>query len=320
MRHGRCVVIFAVLFLSIASAVSGAVVRVLSGPPTVGDASVGPVVYWEEVYTSPRPYRVNFLRVDLSDPRYEVATIVDPANSPTDATSILRPPMALAQERGVMAAINANAFRYPYNTPDFGSTNWVAGKAVFTFGLVVSDGALISNRQDARIPLWIDGDNKAHVGHPSAADQVKQAIANWEAGTLGWPLQGGAVVAGSSTPYARTMIGTDQTGRWLYMAFVPRLGSTSQYSQGLTIAETANLMLARGSYDAINLDGGGSSTMLIDSDGALAALGNPVNGYLRPLPVMMAVRAVPEPSSLVCLGIAALGMAGRRRGRGEENL
>ncbi len=306
--------------LDIAPHTIAAAVRVLDGPPVIGDAGAGPVVYWQDRTANNR--LVHFLRVDLANPNYEVTTIMDPhpglmpaeylvdPTKGTDVTTVLRNPLALANENNVVAAINTNAFRYGWNTVDFGKSSWVAGKPIMTFGLVVQDGVQRSQKQDARIPLWIDNNNRAHVGHPGPDDQVKQAVANWEAGTDGWPLQNGQVAATSTTRYLRTLAGTDQTGRWLYLLAT---GSTEAGGTQITLPEAAALMLARGSYNAINFDGGGSSTMLLDNgvNGALRAVEDP--SYLRPLPVMLAVRAVPEPSALAGFGLAVFGLTARRR-------
>lgn len=69
-------------------------VKVRSAPPAIGDASPGPVVYWDEVLTAPRPVRVDFLRIDLANPEFEVVTIIDPhPDDVSDATAILRKPI-----------------------------------------------------------------------------------------------------------------------------------------------------------------------------------------------------------------------------------
>lgn len=297
-------------------------VTVLAAPPTVGDASVGPVVYWEEVLSSPRQVHLNILRIDLSNPGYEVTTLVQPFpdgfdNRGGDLNAGLINPKTLASNNDAIAAINANAFRYywdPNNqagvVPPGTNPGWVAGYPVHTFGLAVSDGVQLSANDTRRTPLWIDDQNRAHVGFPGPGDVVQQAIADWDAGEPGQLLKAGENVAISSSTYARSIVGTDSTGRWLYMAFVPK---QTGYSGGLTLSEAADLLLARGVTDAINLDGGGSSMMLIDSGSGLNAVGNPPSGYLRPVPVVLAVRAIPEPAGLSLLALGALSLLARRR-------
>ena len=59
----------------------------------------------------------------------------------------------------------------------------------------------------------------------------------------------------------RTMAGVDANGRVLLVAVD---GRQAGFSAGLTILEAARVMLALGAVTAINLDGGGSTTMVVD--------------------------------------------------------
>ena len=67
----------------------------------------------------------------------------------------------------------------------------------------------------------------------------------------------------------RTAVGIARGGTRLILAVID--GRQKGYSDGMTLRETANLMRALGARDAINLDGGGSST-LVYAAGAHGAL------------------------------------------------
>jgi exopolysaccharide biosynthesis protein len=74
----------------------------------------------------------------------------------------------------------------------------------------------------------------------------------------------------------RTAAGIAANGRRLIFAVVD--GRQLPYSDGMTLRETAMLMRALGARDAINLDGGGSSTLVYadpDSAGALRIANRP---------------------------------------------
>ena len=58
----------------------------------------------------------------------------------------------------------------------------------------------------------------------------------------------------------RTAVGLANNGQRLILAVID--GRQAGYSLGTTLRETAEIMLALGARDAINLDGGGSSTMI----------------------------------------------------------
>lgn len=70
-----------------------------------------------------------------------------------------------------------------------------------------------------------------------------------------------AIPANTDRRHPRTAIGISRDGRKLYFAVVDgrQVGSV-----GVTLDELANLMVRLGAYDAINLDGGGSSTMVVN--------------------------------------------------------
>jgi exopolysaccharide biosynthesis protein len=53
------------------------------------------------------------------------------------------------------------------------------------------------------------------------------------------------------------------------------------YSEGITLNELARLMISLGAQDAMNLDGGGSSTMVVASkDGQPRILNSPIDNYI----------------------------------------
>ncbi len=60
----------------------------------------------------------------------------------------------------------------------------------------------------------------------------------------------------------RTAIGINRNGRYLYLVVVD--GRQPFYSEGATFAELAELLLNQGAYMAMSLDGGGSSTLVVE--------------------------------------------------------
>jgi hypothetical protein len=77
----------------------------------------------------------------------------------------------------------------------------------------------------------------------------------------------------------RTAVGTDGPGTRLIMIVVD--GRQPFYSDGATIAELAELMLYYGGDNAIMLDGGGSSTLVIDWPGkGPQVMNSPIDNYI----------------------------------------
>jgi len=79
--------------------------------------------------------------------------------------------------------------------------------------------------------------------------------------------------------HPRTAIGTSANGRWLYLVVVD--GRQPFYSEGMTFAELADFMANLGADTAMSLDGGGSSTMVIQGeDGQPKILNSPIDHYI----------------------------------------
>ena len=77
----------------------------------------------------------------------------------------------------------------------------------------------------------------------------------------------------------RTAIGMDKNGRHLILVVVD--GRQPFYSDGSTFVELADLLIEYGAYEGMNLDGGGSSTMVIEGeDGKPVILNSPIDNYI----------------------------------------
>lgn len=82
----------------------------------------------------------------------------------------------------------------------------------------------------------------------------------------------------SQARHPRTAVGIADDGKRLLLVVVD--GRQAGYSAGTTLRETATIMLALGARESLNLDGGGSTAMVLpvrDSSGAAGAVFRPVN-------------------------------------------
>ncbi|HLF74917.1 MAG TPA: phosphodiester glycosidase family protein [Anaerolineales bacterium] len=79
--------------------------------------------------------------------------------------------------------------------------------------------------------------------------------------------------------HPRTAIGINRNGRYVYIVVVD--GRQPFYSQGATFIELAELLLEQGAYIAMSLDGGGSSTLVIEGEeGNPVVLNSPIDNYI----------------------------------------
>ena len=88
-----------------------------------------------------------------------------------------------------------------------------------------------------------------------------------------------------STPYLetepqpRTAVGLDKNGKKLTIVIVD--GRQPGYSQGATLLELAGILLEFNVHNGMNLDGGGSSTLVVmDSEGKSKVLNSPVDNHI----------------------------------------
>jgi hypothetical protein len=94
-------------------------------------------------------------------------------------------------------------------------------------------------------------------------------------------IQGGEVISDlDDTEFdPRTAIGTNRNGRYIYLVVVD--GRQPFYSEGATFAELADLLKDLGAFNAMGLDGGGSSTMVIEGEnGEPVILNSPIDSYI----------------------------------------
>jgi len=192
----------------------------------------------------------------------------------------------IAPDRSYYTVEGVNKIRNSYNnifvyTPEFGTTTPKPGNGApnLTFATVKNNRIVsFSEGQTAQIPqdglvlmAWGDGGNylKTHfsVGDPIELDlQITPDISD-----LKMLLGGGAILVDNGNipkvfshdvpgTHPRTAIGFTADKKTMIMAVVD---GRQAKSRGMSQQEMAQLMLSLGAYNALNLDGGGSSTMVV---------------------------------------------------------
>ncbi len=180
--------------------------------------------------------------------------------------AVLLPTDEWARQVGAVLAINANFFAKQ------------GDGAADIIGLSISDGVIVSPPRKyqgmADPALMIDKQGTIRVGLIDATqlEEAWLAVAGVGASESD-PTRGGLLVhegrnQGKSarveplTRHPRTAIGTDAQGRWLYVLVID--GRQPHWSIGATLEETAAILIDYGATEAINLDGGGSTSFYYD--------------------------------------------------------
>ncbi|HUQ55269.1 phosphodiester glycosidase family protein [Lentzea sp.] len=104
-------------------------------------------------------------------------------------------------------------------------------------------------------------------------------------------VENGRNVAPDDTVHPRTAVGFSRDGKKMHMLTVD--GRQGAHLLGLNLKDLADAMIELGAHNALNLDGGGSSTMLVREPGTtgLRTVNTPSDGGERPVPNGLALYA-----------------------------
>jgi hypothetical protein len=89
------------------------------------------------------------------------------------------------------------------------------------------------------------------------------------------------MVSDDGEMHPRTAVGVDRDKKEIIILVVD---GRESFSRGYTMVELANMMKRLGAEDALNLDGGGSTTLAAMKDSRLTVLNTPSDGFLRSVP------------------------------------
>lgn len=97
--------------------------------------------------------------------------------------------------------------------------------------------------------------------------------------------------------FPRTVVASDRSGNRLWLIVVD--GRQPFYSEGIAIAELAEILVSLGIDTALNLDGGGSTTLAIAHNGKARLLNAPIHTRIpmreRPVANHLGIFAPPQP-------------------------
>jgi hypothetical protein len=273
-----------------------------------------------ERQTPDGPVHAWVARVDLTDPRVSFVVtgpLERQERDPDRAEAHLVPTDVWAERAGVDLAVNAGFFARLEGTgaPMFG---WTDALPVDLDGLSRSEGRtvspprrgggvalpgdpalLIDETSDGRCPCVV----RASLAGESDLDGIEDAVAGMgprgsKPGTLlveNGQDRGATAQVAPSQRHPRTAAGVSRDGRTLLLLVVD--GRQPGWSIGATLPELAQLMLDAGAWNAVNLDGGGSSALWHREPGATAGriLNRPSDGRVRPVANHLGVRIRAEP-------------------------
>ncbi len=202
--------------------------------------------------TNPRLLDMHLVTIDLGAPGIGFA--VTPSNGSAAGETVGKTTRQFLGDQKVQVAING------------GFSAWVSGSNYDVQGLAATRGEIYSSFEQYRtFALDISADNVATIlRSPSGTGTAHYPdipLYNTLAGEARL-LRDGSIVAptANETLHPRTAVGLSGDQRTLYLFTVD--GRNTGHSLGVTRPELADFMRMFGATDAINLDGGGSTTLV----------------------------------------------------------
>jgi exopolysaccharide biosynthesis protein len=216
---------------------------------------------YRELIKSNPDQRVYIMRVALNHPEIHIRVV--PAGPDPDGDgkwqTTLQTVSSVARRENFAVAVNGDFFAAK-NTVDIEGihSGFTPGKWATVRGPAVTDGRIWATHKGPRAALWVDAENKVHIGELSEVPPgTKQAI-----GGSCLILKNGMIPPENGDDplvHPRTVIGLRDNGKILVIVVVDgrHPGRT-----GMRLTEIATQMWQLKCTDAINLDGGGSSEMV----------------------------------------------------------
>lgn len=225
------------------------------------------IYYSRQVRQSPRPMVIHVVQVDL---RAEgISLLVTPGEPKAELPLTARTTSQFLEDFNLQLAVNGDGFTpWRSNSPlDVYPRN---GDRVAPIGLAASQGVQYSDFTDNEPVLYIGRNNRAQFNNPGG--KIYNAIA----GNLMLVARGQILSGLDGETQPRTALAIDRRGRTLLILVVD--GRQPGYSEGSTLAELAELILEFGGYQGMNMDGGGSSTLVrAGASGKAQVLNSPID-------------------------------------------
>ena len=230
------------------------------------------ITYTREVRNSPRPVVIHTLLIDLRDPG--VRLLITPGDPDADHSLRARTTSDFLEEFDLQVAVNGDGFEPWYSNTIF-SYYPHKGDPIDPTGLAASQGTLYAPANGAEPTLYLSRTNRARFNEPIGG--VYNAISGLLMLVAGGKMLPEVLEAeGANIPQPRTAVGLDKNSRQLIIVVVD--GRQAGYSEGISLVELAELLIEKGAFYAMNMDGGGSSTMVTaGKNGKARLLNSPID-------------------------------------------
>ncbi|MGP1387440.1 MAG: phosphodiester glycosidase family protein [Thainema sp.] len=226
------------------------------------------VHYRRQVLSQPRPLMVHVVSLDLTAPGLQLVVTPSELSGVADHQALQDQYDTVAQttsdalQRYQFQLVISGSFFYPFHEHHPLDFYPRSGDPVNVVGVAIADGQIYSDPQPDWAALCIQGQQVS----------ITQQI-DCPAGT-DYALTGREIVIETGQPvdlnpdsdqdrlFPRTVVAIDQSQQKLWFVIVD--GRQPRYSEGITLAELTPFLIELGADTALNLDGGGSTTLVIE--------------------------------------------------------
>ena len=233
------------------------------------------VTYRRIVEYLPHLLIAHVIKIDTKTAK--LSFLVTPPDSKGDTPLNARTTSQFLDEFGVQIAINGDGFT-PWWSRSPADYYPHVGDPIMPWGLTASKGNIYTEG----VPKEIGVEPTLYISRRNALsfnrrpDNVYNAISGDR-----MLVEKGKVVDGldDSELDPRTAVGLNKNGRFLILIVVD--GRQPFYSDGATFVKLAELLIAQGANIAMSLDGGGSSTLVMEGEnGEPMILNSPIDNYI----------------------------------------
>ena len=253
-------------------------------PGPLAAAAASPILV--ERFTRPGPLAGVVARINLRDPRVAVQVLM------ADCAGRLEVPSALARKHDLAVAMNASYFRAEPKAGGAPPVTYFVGNCGTPVGWHVAEGQVrarpVEARFEAAFVVHASGRATLHARLHELPSDVRFAVSG-----SALVLEQGRVLTHpkDTVRHPRSAVGLSEDGNTLLLVAVD--GRQEGHSRGATLAELGELMKAFGAADALNLDGGGSTALVVkDRTTGVFTVANRPSGLAADLPGLPAERPV----------------------------
>ena len=239
------------------------------------------ITHYERYETSPRELAIHVVEIDLNAPG--ISFVTTPSNGAKPGDTTRQRTTDFVQQTGAQIAINGTFYTSAGSGVGAGGgTEYYADLTYFAYSAGVGVSTWSGTGNPVERGINVDPNNNATFIRPYAINQANfqtrppGAVLYNGIGTYDGILINDVITATDTNLHPRTAMGLTGDKSKLFLMTVD--GRQPGWSMGMTTVEVAQMLQSDyGCSDAINLDGGGSTTMVF-ADPTVRILNRPSDG------------------------------------------